>query len=152
MIYKEPTIYKDGNPLDPQVFQDATKSFTFKLLTKYQSYFGTFSVRLSYNFLIGIYVVTGTINTTSNFTPSYNSSDPFGDVNWPCVAQLDFDEEPIKNAQGNFLFGDIINPSPYLNVYKIHIVKNTKKAFLVMSANKALPGGNWFDFYNASSF
>lgn len=152
MICKEPTIYKGGAPLDPQVFQDATKSYTFKLLTKYQTYFGTFSVRLNYNFLIGIYVVTGTINPTSNFTPSYSSSDPAGNAPWPCVAELDFDEEPIKNASGNFLFGDIINPSPYINLYKIEIQKTAKKAFLIMSANKALPGGNWFDFYNASSF
>ena len=152
MSYNESTVYNSGEPLDPQIFQDATKSFTFKLLPRYESYFGTFAVRLNYNFLIALYVVTGTINTTSNFTPSYNSSDPAGNVAWPCIAELDFDEEPIKNAQGNFLFGDIINPTPYLNLYKIEIQKTSKKAFLIMSANKALPGGNWFDFYNASSF
>ena len=152
MAYKGSSVYKSGETFDTQAFQDATKTLSFKLLPKYQNYFGTFSVRLNYNFFIGLYVVTGTINTTSNFTPSYSSTDPSGNVPWPCVAELDFDEEPIQNANGNFLFGDIINPTPYINLYKIQIEKASKKAFLFMSSNKTLPGGNWFDFYNASSF
>ena len=123
--------------LGPQFFKGKTKSFSFNLLPKYQSYFGTFKVSLKYNYLTGLYVVTGSIHTTSNFTPYYNTSDPAGSSPWPCVAELDLDKEPVEDASVNFLFGDIISPTPYINIYRIQIKKTDKKAFLIMSSNKS---------------
>lgn len=152
MIYKEPTIYKNGEIDIAPDFVNANKIYPITFLSKYSSYIGNNSTTITYNELLGFVYIQGFINITSSFTPVYSSSDPGGgDVNWPCVAEIQIDNI-LKDISAQLIFGDLIRSTPYVNEFRVRLKKNSSKAFIYMSSNKQINGNNWYQLYSTTLF
>lgn len=152
MIYKEPTVYKSGGSDITPDFIDANKSYPITFLSKYSSYIGYNDATIKYNELLGLVYVQGVINVTSSFTPVYSSSDPGGGSNtWPCVGEIELDNI-LADINAQLIFGDLIRSTPYINEFRIRLIKNSSKAFIYMSSNKQITGNNWYQLYSTTLF